>query len=303
MRQRRRRYTRKEFIRTSSMGILATGIVPAVSGKLLAARAELPTAVLGSTGIRVSRLCVGAPRIEEPSVLRYALDQGITFIDTGRRYANGKNEVMVGEAVKGRRKDFVIQSKVNIDPGKGTLNSESVSSGIRKSFRASLEESLKALQTDYIDVMLFHGAGEEDVLYHDAVLESFSRAKKQGKILATGFSVHANVTGHIKRHNRDPFYDVIMLSFNPHGGYKRYSRDIRWDHEVLSAELGAAVKSGTGIIAMKTCLAGPWANEGEAEATYPGAVRWVLNQPYVHAAAVAMASFQQLDEHLAAIRS
>ncbi len=266
---------------------------------------ELPAGMLGKTGIRLTKLGVGAPRIQEASVLKYALDQGITFIDTGRRYANGKNEIMVGEVTKGRRKNFVIQSKVNIDPVpvEGKLNTGSVSSGIRETFRKSLDNSLKALQTDYIDIMLFHGAAEQEILYHEAVLESFSEAKKQGKILATGFSVHADLLEHLQRHNQDPFYDVIMLSFNPHGGYKRRERDIRWDQDALARELTRAADSGTGIIAMKTCLEGPFAQDAETEASYPGAVRWVLDRPYIHAAAVAMASFQQLDEHLAAMRT
>ena len=74
--------------------------------------------------LSITKLGVGAPRIQEANVLRYALDQGVTFIDTGRRYFNGKNEEMVGEVIKGRRKNFVIQSKVpfSADFGKEKLS-------------------------------------------------------------------------------------------------------------------------------------------------------------------------------------
>ena len=315
MKKQRRKFSRKDFIKTSSMGALATGMIAGVPAKILAGSGEpgktnlkmpagsgkLEETTLGSTGIKMTRLGVGAPRIQEPRVLKYALDQGITFIDTGRRYANGQNEIMVGEAIKGRRKDLVIQSKVNIhiDQKEGDLDTESVSAVIRETFNKSLEESLKALQTDYIDIMLFHGADDLDILYHEAVLESFARAKKEGKILATGFSVHTKLVEILERHNRDPFYDVIMLSFNPHGGFKRRTSSITWDQQAVIAGLKKAAGSGTGIIGMKTCLGGPWQCEGDSEATYPGAVKWILSQPYIHAAAVAMASFQQLDEHLA----
>ena len=59
-------------------------------------------------------------------------------------------------------------------------------------FFKSLEESLEALQTDFIDVMLFHHGSTSKWLYHEAVKESFTRAKEQGKILASGFSAHTN---------------------------------------------------------------------------------------------------------------
>ncbi|MFC2081367.1 aldo/keto reductase [Bacteroidota bacterium] len=300
MTEKKRRFTRKEFIKTSSMGVIATGVIAGTPVKLLSDSKELVESTLGQTGIKMTKLGVGAPRIQEASVLRYALDGGITFIDTGRRYANGKNEEMVGEVIKGRRKEFVIQSKINmpeiIDK---KLNSESISAKIREIFNKSIEESLKALYTDYIDVMLFHDGSKNKLLYHETVLESFAKAKQEGKILATGFSVHTSQEDHILRHNRDPFYDVIMISFNAHGGYKRNSREYNWDQELMIRELTRAADSGTGIIAMKTCLGGPYACEGDTEASFPGAVKWVLEQPYVHAAAVAMANFQQLDEHLA----
>ena len=302
MKHQKRKFTRKEFIKTSSMGALATGLIAGSPVNLLAGTGKLAETTLGKTGIKMTKLGVGAPRIQVASVLKYALDNGITFIDTGRNYANGQNEIMVGEAILGKRSDFVIQSKVQIRPDLGTqkMNSESATLKIRGIFNKSLEESLKALQTDYIDIMLFHGSTENDLLYHDAVLESFTKAKQEGKILATGFSTHTHIVEHVQRHNKDPFYDVMMLCFNPHGGYTRNSRDNKWDQKALIAELTSAADSGTGIIAMKTCLGGPYACESNSEATFPGAVKWVMQQPYIHAAVVAMANFQQLEEHLAA---
>ena len=301
MKHQKRKFTRKDFIKTSTMGALASGVIAGTPVKLLSDSKKLTETTLGKTGIKMTKLGVGAPRIQVASVLKYALDNGITFIDTGRNYANGQNEKMVGEAIIGKRKDFVIQSKVQIRPDLGAqkLNSKSMSYKIRETFNKSLEDSLKALQTDYIDIMLFHGATENKILYHDAVLESFTKAKQEGKILATGFSTHTHIVEHVQRHNKDPLYDVMMLCFNPHGGYTRNSRDNKWDQEALIAELTSAADSGTGIIAMKTCLGGPYACEGNSESTFPGAVKWVMQQPYIHAAVVAMANFQQLDEHLA----
>jgi len=80
---------------------------------------------------------------------------------------------MIGEVIKGKRKEFAIQSKVRIKPDTTTekLPSESTSSFIHNIFFKSLEESLKALQTDYIDILLFHDGSTSEWLYHEAVME------------------------------------------------------------------------------------------------------------------------------------
>jgi predicted aldo/keto reductase-like oxidoreductase len=301
----KRSLSRKDFIKRSSLGILGAGMITGspinmFAGSYNTAR-KLTESDLGKTGIKLTKLGVGAPRIQEVSVLKYALDQGIRFIDTGRAYANGKNESMVGEAIKGKRKELAIQSKVKINPdvAREKLQSESTSTFIQNMFFKSLEESLEALQTDYIDIMLFHDGSTSEWLYHEDVLESFSRAKKEGKILASGFSAHINQVELVRNHNMNPIYDVMMLAFNPHGGYNKPGvRDYSWDQQALIAELKKAADAGTGIIAMKTCLGGPYSPDEKAEASYPHAVKWILDQPYIHGSAVAMANFKQLDDHL-----
>ena len=305
----KRSLSRKDFIKRSSLGILGAGMIAGSPITMFTGSHKkahrLIESELGKTGIKLTRLGVGAPRIQEASVLKYALDQGIRFIDTGRFYAKGKNETMIGEVIKGKRKKFAIQSKVRIKPDITTekLPSESTSSFIHNIFFNSLEESLKALQTDYIDIMLFHDGSTSEWLYHEAVMESFSRAKEEGKILACGFSAHTNQVELARIHNKNPFYDVMMLAFNPHGGYNKPGvRDYSWDQQALITELTRAADAGTGIIAMKTCLGGPYSPDEMTEASFPLAVKWILDQPYVHGTAVAMANFKQLDDHLSMIR-
>ncbi len=305
----KRSLSRKEFIRRSSLGLLGAGMIARGpfnmfnGGHKTAHR--LIESELGKTGIKLTKLGVGAPRIQEASVLKYALEQGIRFIDTGRFYAKGKNELMIGEVIRGRRKEFTIQSKVRIKPDISgeKVASESTSSFIQNIFSKSLDESLKALQTDHIDILLFHDGSTSEWLYHEAVLESFSRAKEEGKILACGFSAHTNQVELVHNHNKDPFYDVLMLAFNPHGGYNKPGvRDYSWDQEALITALTKAADAGTGIIAMKTCLGGPYSPDENTEASYPLAVKWILDQPYIHGSAVAMANFRQLDDHLSMMK-
>lgn len=91
--------SRKDFIKRSSLGILGAGLMAGNPGTIFAGSfnsgLRLTESELGKTGIKLTKLGVGAPRIQEASVLKYALDQGIRFIDTGRDYAKGNNEIMI----------------------------------------------------------------------------------------------------------------------------------------------------------------------------------------------------------------
>ena len=122
-------------------------------------------------------------------------------------------------------------------------------------------------------ILLFHDVSKTELVNHEAVWEAFAKAKKEGKILAHGFSAHTNQVELSKKHNADPFYDVMMLAFNPHSGYNKPNvRDYSWDQETLISELKKASAAGTGIVAMKTCFGGPYCCEGDAEKTFAGAV-------------------------------
>ncbi len=61
-------------------------------------------------------------------------------------------------------------------------------------------------------------------------------------------------------------------------------------------------RKGIGIIGMKTCSGGPYSLDNKSEPSLPQAVQWVLQQEYIHAAAVAMANFKEVDEHVMACR-
>jgi aryl-alcohol dehydrogenase-like predicted oxidoreductase len=154
----RKSISRKKFITTTLVGIAGIGLID----RLLKAE-SLITPVLrkiGKTGISVTPVCFGAPRTNEESLIRYAIDKGINFIDTGHSYGNGNNERLVGRAVGSVRKNVVIQSKIRLEfnelpsEGKGKKGAEE----IKTALYSKLEASLKALNTDYIDILLYHDA-------------------------------------------------------------------------------------------------------------------------------------------------
>ncbi|MFP4047865.1 MAG: aldo/keto reductase, partial [Bacteroidales bacterium] len=220
---------------------------------------------------------------------------GITFLDTGRSYANGQNEVMIGKVLKGMRDRFVIQSKMKVDleDGKATAGD------IRKQMENSLNESLKALQTDYIDVMLIHGVREEGTIKDETIRKVLAEMKQNGAIRACGFSSHTNHVNVLQEANKDNFFDVAMVPFNPYGAFKHSQSDwsTSWDQEALVKALQKAHENGTGTVAMKTCSGGTYAFHENEEKSFPGAVQWVLSNDFIDTSAVAMANFAEIREH------
>lgn len=111
---------------------------------------------------------------QEKAVIQYALQHGVTLIDTAEMYGNGKAEKLVGDAIQGfDRESFKIVSKV-LPQNAGKQN-----------MRRSLEASLKRLQTEYLDLYLLHWRGRVPL---EETVAAFEELKAEGKIKAWGVS-------------------------------------------------------------------------------------------------------------------
>lgn len=302
MKKKETKISRKEFLKSSSAALLGFGLSSfrpkKVEAKIEANKASGPNE-LGKTGIKVSPIGFGASRTMEPALVMAAMDAGFIFLDTGRSYSNGQNEVMVGKVVAGRRKDVIIQSKLRADLEEKELTSSEAIESLNRNMSSSLEASLKALGTDYIDIMLIHGATSPKVIHHEAVMAFFEKEKKKGKIRAHGFSTHSNQIELIGAANLKRYYDVIMVTYNHKGSYihmnsGRYSE---WDQPALEVEMDKAKKNGFGLVAMKTCSAGPCSPDKKTKPSFENALRWILNRNKVHTMAVAMGNFEQIEEN------
>ncbi len=157
---------------------------------------------LGKTGIEVSELTIGAWQLGGPlmfdgqpdghpdpgkeSVIRMIQelgDLGINAIDTAEQYSAGESERRVGEAIAGNRDKWVISTKFGYRVGP---NNTRIDDSTPPTILPSLEGSLKRLNTDYIDVYLYHCMPEVDDL--DAGREILEKAKADGKIRSYGIS-------------------------------------------------------------------------------------------------------------------
>jgi len=295
----KKQISRKEFFAKTLTGIAGISLVSKHLTGISSAGPELRS--IGGTGIMVTPLCFGAPRTNEESLIKYALEKGMNFIDTGRAYGNGNNERLVGRAIAGNRSKVVIQSKIGLEEneipskGKGRKGAEE----IRNVLSSKLEASLKALNTEYIDVLLYHGASDENLLFHSEVLKFFSEIKNSGVIKAHGFSAHNDYMNLPERNNSEVFYNTIMVPFNPKGSFVhsltgKYSE---WDQKKLISILTEAGNKGIGVIAMKTCSGGKYSPSTDIEPSFKEAVLWVLQHKFISSAAIAMANFEQVDEH------
>ena len=220
--------------------------------------------------------------------MKNAFDMGVNFVDTGRGYTGGKNEEMIGKTLEGIRQKIIIQTKFSTR----IIND-------RKKLDQSLSESLKALRTDYIDILMMHGASSVDQLFSGVVMEFLQSAKKSGKIRFYGFSSHKNHIELLKATTDRPFYDVCMVPYNHSGSYKHHyykGVESEWDSEKQGKNISAAATKGIGIIAMKTCSAGPYKGPGQSIASYANGLKWILKNPHICSMAVAMASFEQVEE-------
>jgi predicted aldo/keto reductase-like oxidoreductase len=150
----------------------------------------MQTVRLGKTGLKVSRVGMGGipivrpPEDEAIRVIRRALDLGITFIDTAWRY--GVSEERIGKGIAGRRDQVILATKTHTR-GKGDK--------AKASALEQLEQSLKHLNTGYIDLWQFHGVNTleeyEQILSLNGAMEAAREALQTGKIRHIGISSHS----------------------------------------------------------------------------------------------------------------
>jgi aryl-alcohol dehydrogenase-like predicted oxidoreductase len=131
-------------------------------------------------------------------LLRRALDLGITYFDTADTYGNGRGETNLTEAFKGRRDKVVIGSKFGYDfysnPDLNRGQRERPHDWSPKFVRFALEQSLKRLDTDYIDLWMLHNP-RMDAVRRDDLFALLEQLKSEGKIRAYGASLGPAIAG------------------------------------------------------------------------------------------------------------
>jgi aryl-alcohol dehydrogenase-like predicted oxidoreductase len=129
-------------------------------------------------------MSLGKDQYTANNFIHKAIDFGVNYFDTADLYDGGNNETLLGAAVIGKREDILLATKVRnqLNPnGKGWRWNPS-----KNYILEAVEQSLKRLKTDYIDLYQLHGGRIEDPI--DEVIEAFEILKQQGKIKQYGIS-------------------------------------------------------------------------------------------------------------------
>ncbi|HLI79915.1 MAG TPA: aldo/keto reductase, partial [Candidatus Binataceae bacterium] len=229
----------------------------------------------------------------------HAYDRGINYFDTAETYTGGESETVIGNALKGKRDKVYLTSKTLAGP-----------SDSKATIMASLEGSLRRLQTDHVDVYFNHAINDIERIKNPEWHEFTELAKKQGKIRFAGMSGHAgNLIQCLDWGVDSGRFDVILCAYNfgqDPRFYQRFTRN--FDFVAIQTELPRVFKKakarGVGTIAMKT-LRGARLNdmrpyEKDGASFSQAAFRWVLSNPDVDALIVTMPDAATIDEYLGA---
>ncbi len=203
---------RRDFLKKAAAASVVTSLYPPMSH---AADAPIPHRTLGRTGEKVSMIGIGGYHLGKMSdeqesirVVRTALDNGVNFLDNCWDYNNGVSEERMGKALRdGYRAKAFLMTKID--------------GRTRRAAQQQLEESLRRLQTDHVDLLQFHEVirdSDPERIFSDGGMEAVLEAKKQGKVRYIGFTGHKSPEIHAKMlevafaHNFT--FDTVQMPLN-----------------------------------------------------------------------------------------
>ncbi|MGA1874377.1 MAG: aldo/keto reductase [bacterium] len=285
--------TRRDFIRQTMIGIVAAGMSPqkiwAGSPGSIPKAGSIPKRVLGKTGVPVSILGLGGSHIsrikddgEAVRFVRAAIDAGVTFLDNAWEYHGGRSEELMGRALQDgyRAKVFLMTKHHGRDKGTALKH---------------LEDSLRRLRTDVIDLWQFHEVIYEDdpgmILAKGGGIEAAEEARKAGKVKYIGFTGHKDTGLFLEMLDSDFDWDAVQMPFNvfdPH--FRSFQETI----------LPILLKRNIGVIAMKTLTGGYLLQAGVV--TPREALTYVWSQP-VSTIVSGMESWEYLHDNIEAART
>jgi aryl-alcohol dehydrogenase-like predicted oxidoreductase len=263
--------------------------------------------LLGSSTLKISEIGFGCMSLgdnddENASILHHAFDLGINFFDTADLYNKGMNEISVGKALKGKRNEIILASKVG---NQWRPDGSGWDWNPRKEYiLSSIDKSLQRLQTDHIDLYQLHGGTTEDPI--DDVIEAFELLQQQGKIRYYGISsIRPNV---IREYVKRSSIVSVMMQYS--------LLDRRPEEtclELLSAtDIGVLSRGGLaqGLLVnkdpkeylnhsqekVKDAAAVVHSLSGEQRTAAQTSIRFVLNHPAIVSAVIGMRTMEQLEE-------
>jgi uncharacterized protein len=282
-------FTRRKFIKTT--GAVTAGVIlaPAASCTRSAYDAKnIPTAVLGNTGVRIPRLIMGlgsrfmvTDEDKGLEILETGLNNGFYYWDTAASYGSKQewSEERIGKILKNVRDRVFLASKV------GDRNGDDA--------KRTLETSLKRLQTDYIDLYQIHSVNNEEEVKRfgdkDGVLPVLKKYQEEGVIRHIGFTGHTSAQA-MKLAAEMYDFDTMLIALNHQENGKQPFEE---------QPVPYAAQKGMGVLAMKVVRPREtvdWLNPDDL-------VRYALSLDGITAAVIGIDSLDILNKNLAVIQS
>ena len=275
---------RRKFLKlgaaTSGLAIGGCGRVEDVAADV--SDLEMRYRPLGGTGLKVSAVSFGSYGFDNPALLSAALEAGMTTICTSANYQNGRAEEAIGKAIGtigGRRDELVLFTGAVIKAGAS-----------KQSVLDSIDDSLRRLQTDRVEIFRITGVSSPEHLQVDALYEAFDEAKAAGKVAHLGLSGHHGGMQEVMNAAIDDGrYEVLFTKYD----FASYPDQ----DEILSR----ASAQGIGTLVFKTG-AGNRKNEikdlESGGLSYNQAtIKWALTNPNVASVCVGITNFGQIREY------
>jgi predicted aldo/keto reductase-like oxidoreductase len=279
------RATRREFLTGAAASWFALA-EQVIADTTPASATGLPMRVLGRTGVRVSIVGLGGWHVaaakdekEAVRIMHAAMDEGINFFDNAWDYHGGRAEELMGKALamdNRRQKVFLM-----------TKNCERDYQGSMK----NLEDSLRRLRTDYIDLWQFHEIvydNAPDWVFEKGGIRAAIEARQQGKVRFIGFTGHKDPRIHLKMLAKPHDWDTAQMPVNPMDAwYRSFQREV----------IPVCLKKKVGVIGMKG-LGGGYPQGillAQAGLTVAECLRYAWSQP-VATQVVGITSMEQLRE-------
>lgn len=261
------RTNRREFLQASAAGVSAVALVSAAQAPPKN-QSGIPLRPLGRTGEMVTMICLGGyhsssheKESDSVSLIQRAVDEGITFLDNAWDYRDGIAEERMGKALAqgGRRDKVFLMTKCC---GRDA-----------KTAQSNLEDSLRRLKTDHLDLWQFHEIiydNDPDWIFdRGGALETALKAKEQGKIRFLGFTGHKDPSIHLKMLGKPYPWATVQMPLNVMDGqFRSFQRQV----------LPVLVERGIGALGMKS-LGGNGKIVSEAGVPVEDALRYVLSLP------------------------
>ena len=177
--------------------------IPGMVPKRKFAKADLEVSIIGLGGFHIGS---AKSQDEATQIVHQALDAGVNFFDNAWEYHDGQSEEWLGKALEGKRNDVVLMTKVCTHGRKKPVAMQ------------MLEESLRRLRTDHLDVWQIHEVvydNDPDLIFApNGAAEALEQAKKEGKVRFVGFTGHKDPSIHLRMLSHGFPFDTVQMPLN-----------------------------------------------------------------------------------------